>query len=392
VPARASSTLLVGCLCAAALAVSGCNPLEGDETAGPEEPVEVISLPEGDGPGEVRDLDYVAVDGGLRVYDIDQQYRLVETIELPDRFDAVNARGIAAGAEADLLYVSYWGEDPDSGTGVLLALDLRSKEVTWRAEYEPSVDSFALTPDGRKIYLPCSEHADCDWWFVVDALTGEEVDRITVTDGTHNTIVGRSGSRAYLASLKSPMLTVVDTDSDEIVGEVGPFQDSIRPFTVNSDETLVFVNVDLLSGFQVGDLRSGQPIHTVEVEGFPLGPEDYPEPPVTQSHGVALTPDEKEVWVTDDFYDYLHVFDVTGLPEGAPEQIADIPLSSSPKWINFTRDGRFAHVSTGEIIDTRTREPIAMVDPSRIFMEIEQRANGNVISAYSRYGLGYGRR
>lgn len=376
----------------AALALAGCNPLAGGDPPSGDESVDTITLPEKDGSPGVRNLDYVAVDGGLRIYDIDRRYRLAETIEIPDRYDAVNPRGIAAGVDSDLLYVSYWGEDPNSGEGYLLALDLKTNDVAWWRGYEKSVDSFALTPDGQRIYMPCSEQADCDWWFVIDALTGEELDRITVTEGTHNTIVGHSGKRAYLASLKSPVLTLVDTASNEVVGDVGPFRDSIRPFTINAEETLVFVTVDLLSGFQIGDLHTGQPIHTVEVKGFPLGPEDFPEPPVTQSHGIALTPDEKEIWVADDFYDYLHVFDVTGLPKKAPKQIADIPLSSSPKWINFTRDGRFAHVSTGEIIDTTSREPIAMVEPSRIFMELSQRGNGDVTAAYSRYGLGYRRR
>ena len=58
--------------------------------------------------------------------------------------------------------------------------------------------------------------------------------------------------------------------------------------------------------------------------------------------------------MVDSYYRYLHVFDVTGLPEQAPRQIADIPLADDPKWINFTRDGRFAHVSTGDIVDART--------------------------------------
>jgi sugar lactone lactonase YvrE len=126
----------------------------------------------------------------------------------------------------------------------------------------------------------------------------------------------------------------------------------------------------------------------VEVKGFPVPPEDWPELPVTQSHGIALTPDETEIWVVDSFYEHLHVFDVTGLPEQAPRQIEDIPLSGDPKWINFTRDGRYAHVSTGEILDARTRRVVARTENSRQFLQIDWR-DGKPVRAYSRYGLGY---
>ena len=39
---------------------------------------------------------------------------------------------------------------------------------------------------------------------------------------------------------------------------VGPFSDNVRPFTVNHAQTLCFVNVNKLLGFEVGDLTSGQ--------------------------------------------------------------------------------------------------------------------------------------
>ena len=80
---------------------------------------------------------------------------------------------------------------------------------------------------------------------------------------------------------------------------------------------------------------------------------------------------------------------MTGLPEQAPRQIADIQLADDPKWINFTRDGRYAHVSTGEIVDARTRRVVALTEKSRYFVQIDWRG-GKPMRAYSRYGLGYG--
>ncbi len=47
---------------------------------------------------------------------------------------------------------------------------------------------------------------------MVRAADGEELARITPDSGAHNTVAGLDGKEAYLAGLKSPFLTVADTD------------------------------------------------------------------------------------------------------------------------------------------------------------------------------------
>jgi hypothetical protein len=329
---------------------------------------------------------YVILDGGFRVYDIGNDYALVKSVTFPDSGALVTPRGVAADARSDRLYASYNG--PPGDEGHLVAYDLRRDRVAWTKVLP--IDSFSLTEDGRKLYMPCGEgRAGCDYWTVLDARTGKEITRIPMHVSPHNTIATLDGDRVYLASSKYNRLAVVDPATDEIVSWIGPFRNSTRPFTVNRDDTLVFVTVDFLSGFEVARTDTGKKLFSVEVAGFPVAPEQFPTLPVTQSHGIALTPDEQELWVADDVYDHVHVFDVTGLPSERPRQIADIPLGNSPKWINFTRDGRHAHISTGEIIDRRTRKVIALVEASRHFIQIDW-AGGEPIQAYSRYGLGYG--
>jgi DNA-binding beta-propeller fold protein YncE len=328
---------------------------------------------------------YVLLDGGFRVYDIGNDYALVKSVTFPDAAVLVRPRGVAADAHSGRFYASYNG--PPGGEGYLVAYDLQRDRVAWTKRLP--IDSFSLTTDGRKLYMPCGEgRAGCDYWTVLDARTGDEITRIPMHVSPHNTIATLDGDRVYLASSKYDRLAVVDPATDEIVSWIGPFRDSIRPFTVNHDDTLVFVTVDFLSGFEVARTDTGEKLFSVEVAGFPVARNQFPTLPVTQSHGIALTPDERELWVADDVYDHIHVFDVTGLPEERPRQIADIPLADSPKWINFTRDGRDGHISTGEIIDRRTRKISAVVEASRYFIQIDW-AGGEPVAAYSRYGLGY---
>jgi DNA-binding beta-propeller fold protein YncE len=208
----------------------------------------------------------------------------------------------------------------------------------------------ALSPDGRILYVPSFEGPH---WHAIDAGTGDVLAKVVTNSGAHNTVYGGDGARVYLAGLKSPNLLVADPRTHAVVAQAGPFGSSVRPFTVNAAQTLAFVNVNELLGFEVGDLRTGKVLHRVEVAGFAKGPVKRHGCP---SHGVGLTPDEKELWVMDAFNQAAHVFDATAMP---PRQVATIRLRDQPGWITFSLDGGHAWPSTGEVIDTRTRKIVA---------------------------------
>ena len=76
------------------------------------------------------------------------------------------------------------------------------------------------------------------------------------------------------------------------------------------------------------------------------------------SHGVALTPDEKELWLADGANSRLHIFDATVMP---PLKVASIGVRDQPGWITFSLDGRYAYPSTGEVIDTKTRQVLTVL-------------------------------
>jgi hypothetical protein len=57
----------------------------------------------------------------------------------------------------------------------------------------------------------------------------------------------------------------------ELVNKIGPFANAVRPFTINGKETLAFVTVDSLLGFEVGDLIYRKEIGAYAVEGWNAG-------------------------------------------------------------------------------------------------------------------------
>jgi hypothetical protein len=166
------------------------------------------------------------------------------------------------------------------------------------------------------------------------------------------------------------------------------FGGSIRPFTVNGAKTRCFVTANGLLGFEVGDLKAGKVLHRVEVQGFPKG---RPRRHGCPSHGVGLTPDEREVWVCDAANSRVHVFDATADPH---RQIASVQLREQPGWVTFSLDGRFAYPSTGDVVDTRTKKVVAGLKDetgrevhSEKLLEVDFKA-GVPVRAGDQFGLG----
>jgi hypothetical protein len=339
---------------------------------------------------EEHRLLYVAVPGirnlleygghGLLVFDIDDGHRFVKRIPtrgLDDQGKPDNVKGICASALTKRVYIST--------IHTLSCIDLVTEKILWERTYDGGCDRMAIAPDGKVIYLPSFEK---DHWHVVDALSGDVLAKVVPKSGSHNTVYGLDGRHAYLAGLKSPLLTVADTATHSGDRTVGPFGASIRPFTVNGRQTLCFVNVNELLGFEVGDLATGKKLHRVEVQGYQKGPIKRHGCP---SHGIGLTPDEKELWVCDAANQRLHVFDATVMP---PKQVDSISLRDEPGWVTFSLDGKLAYPSTGEVIDTATHristtltdEHGAAVESEKL-LEIDFRGD-QPVRAGDQFGLG----
>jgi DNA-binding beta-propeller fold protein YncE len=324
---------------------------------------------------------YVEYGGiGVLVFDIDNGYKFAKRIptwEVAPGKEPENVKGIAASAATGRLYVTTFNR--------MLALDIATGKKIWDRAYAGGCDRMAISPDGKVLYVPSFEGA---FWNVVNGDTGDVIAKIEPRSGSHNTIFSLDGSRVYLAGLKSPFLSVADAKSHTVIKTVGPFSKPIRPFTLNGRGTLVFVNVNDLAGFEVGDLETGKVLHRVEFQNYRPGPLKRHGCP---SHGIALTPDERELWVVDGANNSVHVFDAKVMP---PRETTIIGLRDFPGWISFSIDGRQAYSSTGEIIDTTTKKVVAtLTDEAGHAVQSEKLLelvfdNGMLIRAGNQFGVG----
>jgi DNA-binding beta-propeller fold protein YncE len=288
--------------------------------------------------------DYLGYGGhGILVFDIDNNHRFVKRITTkgfhPDNTPS-NVKGVAVSVPLNSIFISTIES--------LQRIDLATDKLIWEKPFEGGCDRMSISPDGKTMWLPSFEKG---FWNVVDCATGELIKKIDVYKRAHNTIYGPSGQHVYLDDIASPWLHIADAKKQELVNKVGPFANFVRPFTINGKERLAYVTVDSLLGFEVGDLISGKKLAHIEVKGWNMGPVRRHGNP---SHGIGLTPDEKEIWLADGHNMRLHVFSAT-----APyQQLTTIPLQDMPGWITFTIDGKYIYPSSGEVIETKTRKII----------------------------------
>lgn len=342
---------------------------------------------------------YVFPDHTVYVYDMDNNFQLVKQMSFPT---TDGGRGIIADPASGSLYLSYHGDGGIHGNGSLLKYDLINDKIVWSQDYAFGIDSGALTPDGQTIYMPDGEAAYDGTWRVINTSSGSVAGSIFTASGNaaHNTIVGFTGQHVYLGGLNNNNFFVANTSTNTISKTIGPMAGGVRPFTINGSESLVFTTHTGLLGFQVSNLNTGSVLYTVPVNGFsaPAGS--------TSAHGISLSPDEKELYLIDTANSYVHAFDVSGLPNTAPRQVADIKLSQpmsgteSPclydcgkeGWLLHVGDGRYVVVGdSGDIIDTTTRQVayhLDTVNNTRKFLEIDWQ-NGSPIFTTSRQGMGY---
>jgi DNA-binding beta-propeller fold protein YncE len=332
---------------------------------------------------------YVAVPGirnyleygghGILVYDIDDNYRLVKRIPaagLNKEGKPSNVKGVDVSLATQSIYITT--------LEALQCIDLATGNLKWEKAFEGGCDRMSISPNGKIIYLPSLEK---EHWNVVDAESGALISKVVTNPGAHNTIYGLNGKEVYLGGLRSVYLGVANPDSHKVTKQVGPFSGGIRPFTVNSRQTFAYVNVNGLLGFEVGDLKTGKLLYRIEVPGYQTGPVKRHSCP---SHGIGLTPDEKEIWVCDSYNQRLHIYNTAN----HPQYKTSIQVKDQPGWITFSLDGKHAYPSTGEIIDVKSRKVIASLKDeqgkdvqSEKMVEIHFR-NNRAIRAGDQFGIG----
>jgi hypothetical protein len=344
--------------------------------------------PQGAARSKLRHLLYIATPGdngaddqsGVIVLDADHDYRFVKRIPygLPaSEMPGPKIAGMTSSIPENKIYVATDG-------GSLIAFDLGTDKIVWTFKGEnkpvklqrPGAASDGCCerpwtlPGGERLLVASSYNS---WWYLIDAHSGKELGRIDTPEAprSHNLVVTADGKTAFLASLSGPPyanVAVADIPSKTVKCYIA-FDDAPRPLTMNHDGSLIYVNVNNLDGFEIGDTKTCKMIKRVELPGE-LWKAKWANPNHhffghgLPSHGIGMTPDESEIWVTDAANDAWQIWDNPGdgrNPVYNPSKTIPIQPGVGSSWISMTNDGKLAFVGDGSIIDVRAHKVIGIM-------------------------------
>jgi hypothetical protein len=322
--------------------------------------------------------------GSISVYDIEDGHRLVKTIRTVP--SVADVRGVAVSAITGKLYVAFRDA---SGTGMIYCLNVYNDEVLWDKAVGPSVDRLAINPDGQLLYVPTWEGGAADYINVLDANTGDVVQKVHFSNRSHDTQYPLSGpifQETKAADGSGNYLYLIDPKS-YAVSRVGPYSGILGPYAVDSTSNYAVNNVTSLWGMQVVNLKTGQ-IVTASIP-------DHPPGAAGLLHGIGWTPDQTEVWQNSSWSDpHVYVWDMRNSMVPVLTERLTLKSGHGSHWLTFGIGGDYGYVAPNkdsaegtEIFNARTHGSVGVIGSSEDMLEIDF-ADGKISEVGDQYGIG----
>jgi YVTN family beta-propeller protein len=243
-------------------------------------------------------------------------------------------------------------------TGNFQVVDVRKGAVVNQINIGKDPNQMALTKDGRLAFVPMRGE---DAIAVVQLEPLKLLKKIAFDKGPHDAYTSADGTRIFVGAQFGRSIGVIDPAKQTLLYSL-PTTDGVRPIRLTRDGRTLYVALSNLIGFVVADAEKGV---TRRVELATL-PEGVPKPYLdTFTHDLLLTPDEQELWVTDDVFDLIRIVRVSDMKE-----IGQIQVGHFPHWFTMRPDGRVAFVSLWysdvvSAIDVASRKVIANMQFAR---------------------------
>jgi YVTN family beta-propeller protein len=276
----------------------------------------------------------------ITVIDLDTQ-KVTADIKVGQR-----VHGVCAPADGRTLFTTVESEKN------LKVIDTATNQVVATIPLTGRPNQCASTPDGHYVAVPIRDANSVD---IVD-LEQKKVVKVLPVAIPHNSYDADNNQQIFVSSMGDHEIDLIDLASMSFVKKI-PVGGIPRPYAVSKDGKTLYSALTDLHGFVIASIPEGK--ITARVELPPAPPAACPLEPRTPTHGIALSPDERELWVTSLADSGVYVYDVAG-----KKLSSEIPTGRCPNWITFSPDGRFVAVSNSDsddcsIIDTRTRREVA---------------------------------
>jgi YVTN family beta-propeller protein len=233
----------------------------------------------------------------------------------------------------------------------LKVIDTATDQIIETIKLTGMPNQCAVTPNGRYVGVPIRGGDSVD---IVDVTEKKVVKNLPVRV-PHNCYNAHNNHHMFVTSMGDHEVNLIDLKTMSYIARI-PVGGVPRPLAVSSDEQRMYVALSDLHGFVIVDIPHRRVIEKVELPAPPAGAQ--PLVAYTPTHGLDLTPEGKELWVTSMVGDGVYVYDI------ATKKLSEkIPTGRAPNWLTFSPDGRYCCVSNAgsddcSIIDTKTRREV----------------------------------
>jgi hypothetical protein len=306
-----------------------------------------------------KELIYAAVPGSIVVLDAKHNYNFIKRIvfqEQPAPLPLESVAGMAASPALNMVFVSTRGH--------LYAINLLTEKVVWKNAYEPGTccERGQVTPDGLTMEVGSDLK---NFHRVIDLRTGNVKGIIQTPQSmfNHNMNMSPDGKTVFDAPNGNTM-TIADMDTMKATGTI-TFSDHVRVFVINHDATRVYANLNNLLGFEIADVKTRKVIKRVEAPAEMwkakwADPNQHFYGHGAPMHGIAMTPDESEIWIPDAINNQVLVYDNTG--EWPKLDLAKSIKTEAPNgWITMGLDGKLAYMASGDVVDVKTHKIVGQL-------------------------------
>ena len=266
---------------------------------------------------------------------------------------APHPHGAAASADGRLFFTTIESDH------TLLVFDTATDKVLKTIKLSGLPNQCAATPDGKLVGVPIRGGDSLD---LVDVGKAAVVKNLPVKVPHNCYSAGRNG-RIFVTSMGDHKVNLIDLKTLAYAAEI-PVGGVPRPLAVTRDEKTLYCALSDLHGFVVADIPARKVIHKVALPALPPGT-TFPVPN-TPTHGLELSPNEKELWVTSCATDTVYAVDTK-----AREIVGKVGVGKGPNWVAFSHDGRYCCVSNVlsddvSIIDAAKRTEVARIPVGKL--------------------------
>src|SRR6266481_5353064 len=224
--------------------------------------------------------------------------KVVGTIE-----DIETPHGVAISPNGSRIYVS------DEALRTLDVVDATTLKVSKRIPLSGRPNNVDVAKNGAQVYVGIAQAPGAV--DVIDAATLSNVKSIPVKGAIHNVYVTPDGKYAVAGSIPASTINVIDISTNTLAWTL-TLSSGIRPmaFTRNPDGSTkdIIVQLSNFHGFTVVDFAAREEVRRVKLPDPPGQEKETQGLQGSPSHGLAITPDGKMLWVTSKYYDYVAAY------------------------------------------------------------------------------------